>query len=46
MPKLPLENIAVFDFATILAGPVSSTFLADFGARAANEGKAKPLGRA
>ena len=32
MPKLPLENITVIDFATILAGPVSSTFLADFGA--------------
>jgi len=32
MPDLPLENITVIDFATILAGPVSSTFLADFGA--------------
>jgi crotonobetainyl-CoA:carnitine CoA-transferase CaiB-like acyl-CoA transferase len=32
MSKLPLENITVLDFATILAGPVSSTFLADFGA--------------
>lgn len=32
MPRLPLENILVLDFATILAGPVSSTFLADFGA--------------
>jgi crotonobetainyl-CoA:carnitine CoA-transferase CaiB-like acyl-CoA transferase len=30
---LPLENITVLDFATILAGPVSTTFLGDFGAQ-------------
>jgi crotonobetainyl-CoA:carnitine CoA-transferase CaiB-like acyl-CoA transferase len=31
-PKLPLAGIVVLDFATILAGPVASTFLGDFGA--------------
>ena len=30
--RLPLEGIVVLDFATILAGPVASTFLGDFGA--------------
>lgn len=32
MADKPLENIIVLDFATILAGPVASTFLGDFGA--------------
>lgn len=32
MSKLPLEGIIVYDFATLLAGPVAATFLGDFGA--------------
>ena len=32
MGKLPLENVKVIDFSTVLAAPVSATFLADFGA--------------
>ncbi|MBW2051135.1 MAG: CoA transferase [Deltaproteobacteria bacterium] len=32
MSKLPLEGIVVLDFATLLAGPVATTFLGDFGA--------------
>lgn len=30
--KLPLDGITVIDFATLLAGPVSTTILGDFGA--------------
>ncbi len=32
MSNLPLAGIIVIDFATILAGPVTATFLGDFGA--------------
>jgi crotonobetainyl-CoA:carnitine CoA-transferase CaiB-like acyl-CoA transferase len=32
MPNLPLEGILVIDMATLLAGPVCTTFLGDFGA--------------
>ena len=32
MSTLPLEGIIVYDFATLLAGPVAATFLGDFGA--------------
>ena len=30
--KLPLDGITVIDFATLLAGPVATTILGDFGA--------------
>jgi crotonobetainyl-CoA:carnitine CoA-transferase CaiB-like acyl-CoA transferase len=33
MTELPLHNITVLDFSTLLAGPVAATFLADFGAQ-------------
>ncbi|MEE9612359.1 MAG: CoA transferase, partial [Desulfatiglandales bacterium] len=32
MSRLPLEDIMVLDFSTLLAGPVAATFLGDFGA--------------
>ncbi len=32
MPELPLENITVIDFATLIAAPGIATFLGDFGA--------------
>ncbi|MBW2063020.1 MAG: CoA transferase [Deltaproteobacteria bacterium] len=32
MSELPLEGIIILDFATLLAGPVSTTILGDFGA--------------
>ena len=33
MSKLPLKDILVLDFSTLLAGPVAATFLGDFGAK-------------
>ena len=32
MSHLPLKDILILDFSTLLAGPVAATFLADFGA--------------
>jgi crotonobetainyl-CoA:carnitine CoA-transferase CaiB-like acyl-CoA transferase len=33
MSRLPLKDILVLDFSTLLAGPVAATFLGDFGAK-------------